>query len=266
MNKTLYKANVKANWGIWLFISLMMLMYLSISITMFNPESAEAIEGMLKFMPEGVIKAFGFSNLGTDLTGYLSNYLYGFIFITFPVIYTVLVSNKLIAKHVDSGSMAYLLTTPNTRSRIASTQAIYLISSIAAIFIFNVTIGIILSESMFKGLLDINKFIALNWITLLAIVAVGGVGFFFSCLFSDTKNSLAFGGGIPILFLVIKMVTGISDSLAWLKYLTVYTFVNIDEILTSNTYVIVSSLILLGISAVLYYASITIFNRKSLSI
>lgn len=266
MNKTLYKANIKANWGIWMFISLMMLMYMSIAITMFNPESAEAIEGMLKFMPEGMVKAFGFSNLGTDLTGYLSNYLYGFIFITFPVIYTVLVSNKLIAKHVDSGSMAYLLTTPNTRSRIASTQAIYLISSIAAIFTFNVTIGIILSESMFKGLLDINKFIALNWITFLAIVAVGGVGFFFSCLFNDTKNSLAFGGGIPILFLVIKMVTGISDSLDWLKYFTVYSFVNIEEILTSNTYVIVSSLILLGISAVLYYAAITIFNRKSLSI
>ena len=213
-----------------------------------------------------MIKAFGFQNLGTDLTGYLSNYLYGFIFITFPVIYTVIVSNKLIAKHVDSGSMAYLLTTPNTRIRIASTQAFYLISNIAVIFIFNVVIGIILCEAMFKGLLDINKFLVLNWITFLVIIVVGGIGFFFSCFFNDIKNSFAFGGGIPILFLVIKMLTGINDSLDWLRYLTIYSFINIDKIFTNNTYVISSSLILIGISVILYYASIIIFNRKSLAI
>ncbi len=266
MNKTLYKANARANWGILLFISLMMLMYMSVAITMFNPENADTIEGMLKMLPEGMIKAFGFQNLGTDLTGYLANYLYGFIFITFPVIYTAIVSNKLIAKHVDSGSMAYLLTTPNTRIKIASTQAFYLISNIAVIFIFNVIIGIILCEAMFKGLLNINKFLALNWITFLVIIVVSGIGFFFSCFFNDTKNSLAFGGGIPILFLVIKMLTGISDSLDWIRYLTIYSFINIDKILTNNTYVISSSLILIGISVILYYASIIIFNRKSLSI
>lgn len=266
MNKTLYKANVRANWGILLFITLMLLMYVSVSITMFDPDSSEAMEGMLKLMPEGMIKALGFDNLGTDLTRYLSNYLYGFIFITFPVIYTVIVSNKLIAKHVDSGSMAYLLTTPNSRVRIASTQAVFLISSIVAIFVFNVSIGIIFCESLFKGLLDINRFIALNWITFLVILAVSGIGFFFSCFFNDTRNSLAFGGGIPILFLVIKMLTGISENLAWLKYLTMYSFINIDEILTNNTYVLVSSIILIGISTVLYYAAIAIFNRKSLAI
>lgn len=266
MNKTLYKANARANWGIFLFITLMILMYMTIAITMFNPESADAIESMFKMLPEGMIKAFGFENLGTDLTGYLSNYLYGFIFITFPVIYVIIASNKLIAKHVDSGAMAYLLTTPNSRVRIASTQAIYLITNIAAIFVINVLIGIILSESMFRGLLDINGFLALNWITFLVIVTVGGIGFFFSCFFNDTRNSLAFGGGIPILFLVIKMLTGISDNLAWLKYFTLYSFVNIDEILTNNTYVLVSSLILIGLSAVLYYVAIKVFDRKSLPI
>ncbi|MCG8484270.1 MAG: ABC transporter permease subunit, partial [Clostridia bacterium] len=123
MNYTLFKATAKANWVILLMITLVILMYVSISITMFDPDNIEKMNAMLDMVPEGMLKAMGFENLGTDLTEYLSNYLYGFIFIMFPMIYCIIVSNKLIAKHVDSGSMAYLLTTPNSRVKIAVTQA-----------------------------------------------------------------------------------------------------------------------------------------------
>lgn len=266
MNKTLFKATFKANWGIGLFFTLFILMYVSISITMFDPNSADTIEGMLKMVPEGMLKAFGFDKLGTDLTGYLSNYLYGFIFLVFPMIYTVIVAYKLIAKHVDNGSMAYLLASPNTRIKIATTQAIYLVSSIAVVFIINVGIGIIISESMFSGQLDIGKFLALNLVTYLATVVVSGFAFFFSCLFNEAKNALAFSGGISFLFIAVRMLTGISEDIAWLKYFSIYSFVNIEEILSNSTYVIVSSLILLGISGVLYLAAIRVFDRRSLSV
>ncbi|MBS4539363.1 ABC transporter permease subunit [Clostridium sp. D2Q-11] len=266
MNKTLFKATLRANWLIGLFITLMLIMYTSIAITMFDPESADMVEGMLKMIPKGMIKAFGFSNLGTELTGYISSYLYGFIYIIFPVIYSVIVANKLIAKHVDSGSMAYLLTTPNSRIKIAITQAIYLASSIAIIFIINIVIGIILSESMFSGLLKIDKYLSLNLITYLVILAVSSIGFFFSCLFNETKYSLAFGGGVPLIFLVIKMLSELNTDLEWMRYMTLYSFINIDKILESSGYVILSSSIILVISLIFYILGIIIFNRKSLSI
>ena len=111
-----------------------------------NPDSAEALNTMLELLPEGMVKALGFQNMGTDLTGYLSNYLYGFIFLTFPMIYCAIMANRLIAKHVDSGSMAYLLTTPHSRVRIATTQAIYLAASVLAIMLINVGLAILMSE------------------------------------------------------------------------------------------------------------------------
>lgn len=266
MNKTLFKATFKANWGIGLFFTLFILMYVTISIVMFDPDSAETIESMLALMPEGMLKAFGFDNLGTDLTGYLAHYLYGFIFLVFPMIYTIIIGNKLIAKHVDNGSMAYILTTPNTRIRIAVTQAVYLVSSIAVIFIINVGIGIAISESMFGGHLDIGKFIALNLVTYLATMVVSGIVFLFSCLFNESRNALAFGGGIAALFLIFRMLMGISEDISWLKYFTIYSFVDIEEILSSSSYATMASLILLGISGILYFAAIIIFDRRSLSI
>ncbi|GMQ60552.1 ABC transporter permease [Vallitalea sediminicola] len=266
MNKTLFKATLKANWGIGLFFTLFILMYVTISIVMFDPDSAETIDSMLALMPEGMLKAFGFDNLGTDLTGYLAHYLYGFIFLVFPMIYTIIIGNKLIAKHVDNGSMAYILTTPNTRIKIAVTQAIYLIGSIAVIFIINVGIGIAISESMFGGHLDIGKFISLNLVTYLSTIVVSSIVYFFSCLFNESKNAIAFGGGISALFIICRMLMGISEDISWLKYFTIYSFVDIEEILSNSTYVTISSLILLGISGIFYCAAIIIFDRRSLSI
>jgi len=266
MNKTLLKATLKANWSIGLFITLILMMYLTISITMFDPESAEAIEGMMNVLPKGMAKTFGFDQLGTELTSYLGNYLYGFIFIMFPMIYTVIVAYKLIAKLIDHGSMVYLLTTPHTRVKIAITQALYLIISIAIILGFNVFVGVILSEMMFNGMLNIGRFLALNWITFLVITTMGGIGFFFSCYFEEVKTTLAFSVAVPVLFLVFKMVSGISERTEWIRFLSLYSFIDVSRILSSTSYVIVSSVILLILASLFYIAAIIVFNRRSLSI
>ncbi len=266
MNWTLFKATLRANWTIALFFTLFIMIYVVSSIGMFDPNSAEAMEAMLKMLPEGMVKAFGFQNMGTDLTGYLSNYLYGFILITFPMIYCVIMANRMIAKHVDSGSMAYLLTTPNSRTRIATTQALYLVISLAVAMTANIALAVVMSESMFPGMLEIGGFLALNWVTYLTMLVVGGIGFFCSCLFNETRFSLSIGAGLPVLFLVFRMISTLSDDISWLKYLTIFTFVNVKEILTDTSYVPPVTFILLAISSALYVSAIGIFNRRSLAI
>ena len=266
MSSTLLKATLKVNWTMALGITLFIMIYISTSISMFNPESAEFIDSMMKVMPEGLMKALGFINLGTDLTQYLANYLYGFIFLVFPFIYTSVVANRIIAKHVDSGSMAYLLATPNTRIKITLTQAIYMIVSTSAIFMVLTGIGIAMCAGMYPGMLKIGLFIVLNLVTLAATLVVSGISFFFSCLFNETRLSLAFGVGIPLLFVVFRMVHSLSEKIDWLKYLTVYTVVDIERLLSGGSYAIIATLILLGVTAVLYAAGIIIFNKKSLVI
>jgi ABC-2 type transport system permease protein len=266
MNKTLFFANIKATWGALAFIVFMLFIYVATAIAMYDPVSVEAMEDMFKILPQGMLKAFGFDNLGTNMTGYLGHYFYGFIMMVFPIIYIVIAANKLIAKHVDSGSMAYLLTTPNTRVRIGLTQAVYLLTSLAVIFIVDVGILIIMSEAMHPGLLEIGKFLMLNLVAYLALAVVCGIAFFFSCLFSDARYSLAFGAGLPVIFLVTKMVSEISEDLEWVRFLSVYSVVDIDKILENGTYAAVASLILLGVVVVLFGAAIRIFDRKSLAI
>ena len=266
MNWTLFRATTRANWTIALYVTLFIMIYVVSSISMFDPSSADALKAMLDLLPEGLVKALGFENMGTDLTGYISNYLYGFILLTFPMIYCVIMANRMIAKHVDSGSMAYLLTTPNSRVKVATTQAVFLAVSLAVIMIANIALAILLCESMFPGMLKIGPFLTLNWITYLAMLAVSGIGFFSSCIFNETRLSLSVGAGLPILFLVFNMISGLSDKIAWLKYLTVFTFVNVDKTLTDVSYAVPVTFILLAISSALYVSAIRIFNRRSLAI
>ena len=81
MNSTLFKTDLKSNWVIFTFIFGMLMIYVSTSIAMFNPDTAEAMDAMFSMLPEGMIKAFGFVGLGTNLTTYLAGYLYGFILV-----------------------------------------------------------------------------------------------------------------------------------------------------------------------------------------
>ena len=67
-------------------------------------------------MPE-IMSAFGMANTGSTLTEFLSNYLYGFLLLVFPMILEIILANKLVVKYVDIGSMAYLLSTPNSRNK-----------------------------------------------------------------------------------------------------------------------------------------------------
>jgi ABC-2 type transport system permease protein len=266
MNHILFKYNIKSNLGIFVFITAMLLLYTTISVGMFNPDNAESLEAMFNMLPEGMIKAFGFEGIGTELTQYLASYLYGFIYLLFPAIFTITASNKLIAKHVDSGSMTYLLTTPNKRIKIATTQALYLIIATFVIMAINVSVALIMSGLMFPGLLNITKYLGLNLVTFMVLYTVASIGFFFSCLFNDTRNSLAFGAGIPIVFIVLKMVAGISEDISFLKYFTLYSVVDVDKIMNDGSYVLLSSLALFLVGSLIYAGSVILFNKRSLSL
>jgi ABC-2 type transport system permease protein len=256
----------KANWQIILFITLFFMIYVVTSVAMYDPVSVEKMEQMFSLLPEGMLKAFGFDNLGTDMTGYLAHYLYGFIAIVFPLIYIAIAANKLMAKHVDSGSMAYLLTTPVTRIRIATTQAVFHFFGLFLIFFVNVGMLLILSGAMFPGLLDVGRFLALNFVTITALAVTGGIGFLFSCYFNDSKNAMALGAGIPVAFFVFKMVSEIGKELEALRFLSVFSVIQTDRILANPSFGIGAGLVLLCVAVALYSAGVIVFNRKSLAI
>lgn len=264
MNYTLFKATTKANWIIGIIFIAVMFLYLAMIISMFDPESLEGLIAMLETLPKELVAALGYDLIGEGLTPFIASYYYGFIAVMFPMIYSIIVANRLVARHVDSGSMAYLLSTPNSRLTIVTTQAIYLIVSITALFALVTALGIIISQAMFPGQLDMSGFILLNFVTLLTFYALSGISFFFSCVFDDTKYSLAFGAGVPIAFFVINMLANVGAQYAWLRNFTLFSLFNPAQIIALDPSTSVAILILSLIAVITYAGGIILFNRRNL--
>ncbi len=87
-----------------------------------------------------------------------------------------MVNHRLLATHIDKGSMAYLLSTPNSRKTVAVTQAVYSLASIALFFTLVTGMGIGVSQAMFPGELEIGTFVILNLYVIVNYFAIGGIG------------------------------------------------------------------------------------------
>lgn len=263
LSKPLLKATAKQNYIVMLIILAVLMMYFSIIISMYDPESQEALEEMLKMMPQELIAAMGFTSLGNTLLSFIASYFYGFLILLLPMIYTIIVANRSIASHVDKGSMAYLLSTPNTRSKIARTQAFFLLVTITILIAFITIIGISLSAILFPGELDVLGFILLNLGALILYYALTGIGFFASCIFNDTKNSLALGAGLPVAFLLFKMIADVGEATSFLKYFSLFTLFNPANLIQGEDFIL--SLIALAVIAIIAYgAGIHFFSKRDL--
>lgn len=264
MSYPLLKATVKANWIITLIFVVLLCMYMGSIISLYNPNSTQAMEETLKLLPEGLAKVMGIGSMPTDLVGFLGNYFYGMLVFMIPLIYVSIMGNRLITKHVDNGSMAYLLSTPNNRVKIAFTQGLYFLASITVLFIFltGVTIGI--CQSLYPNMLDIPAFVILNTCALLLTCAISSICYFFSCLFSEVKYSLAFGAGVPVMFFMLNMIGGVKEELDWLASLSLYRLFRATEIISGTSDVLRICLIFILITLGLYTAGIYVFKKKNL--
>lgn len=256
---------LKKNSTLFVIFFYVLVMYLGVMISMFNPKDMTSITDMLKLFPEDMMKALGFSGMVTDLTGYLASWLYGLLMLGLPMVYCIILANRLVAKPVDNGSFAYILSTPNSRTKIIITQGIYALASVALLFALIFGVGVAVCAIVFPGTLDVGAFLSLNITTMLVNMTVMMISFFFSCVCGSAKMSMGFGAGIPIMFLLMNMLGGVSQNIDILKRVSIYGFYDPLK-LVKGADILGTDLIYIGISAVLFISAALIFKKKRLAL
>lgn len=263
MSVTLFKLNVKNNAVLLLIFCLVMCMYLGEIMYMFDPNSSKAMTDMMDMMPPELVSAFGYDNIGSDLTGFIAGFYYGFLVFAFPMVYYIILSNRLVCKMVDSGAFCYLLQTPVSRKKIIVTQGFYLLGSIAVLFSIVYIVGIYAAGALFPGLLNVPAFTRLHVSAALITMALAMVCFFYSCLFNESKLSLAFGTSIPLAFLLLQMIGGVSEDADLFKDLSLFSLLDATAIVENGSTTGINILFLAMIS-LLFAASVLVFDKKRL--
>lgn len=266
MSWALFKADIKANRTIWIIMTIIFFLYFAIMVSMYDPGGLEAWEDMLAMMPEGFLRAVGWDMMESSLLAVLGTTMYGFLIYLFPMVISIVVNHRLMAAHIDKGSMAYLLSTPNSRVKIATTQAAFSLASATVFFTLAAILGTVISQAMFPGELEIGRFILLNFYALLLYYAIGGIGFFASCIAGESMHSLGLGIGLPGAFLVLQMLGNSTDKLSWIGNLSLFSLFSSERLIEGSSFVWFAMIALAVLAAALYAGGVAAFKRRDLHI
>lgn len=259
----LLKREIKSNFKVFLIIAAVASMYISVMVSMFEPGLGEMLAEFEKAMP-GLMSAAGMTNPGTTLQSFLKTYLYGFFMFVLPMIYELFTANKLVAGYVDRGSMASILSSPHSRRKVIRTQGFFLTASVCLMIFYITALGIVCSEMMFPGDLEIAEFLRLNAGLLCLHVCISGFFFFMSCICNDTRRSTGIGVGVFLGFYLIQMLSNMGDKLENLKYATVFTLFDGDALLKGESRAVAMSGILLLIGILLFELGKYRFQKRDL--
>lgn len=260
------KSLVKRNgWIMCLFIGIIML-YSMVMIAMYHPSSLDALNAMFEVLPDDFMRALGFSQVFHNLEGYLASWLYGLIMTAFPLVYCIIMGNRLVVNEVEDGAMALLLATSVSRVKVIVTKAFFALGSVIlmqmVVFGLNTLCSILMVG---KNALNVEIFFKLNLTVMLVNMCAMAIVFFFSSLFNEKKYSLLCGCGVTVIFLLMDMMSNVSSDIEFLKDFTIYGWYDPVGI-TNGHPVWMVHLILLGIIGCLMVASVFVFRKKQMPI
>ncbi|MDR1939761.1 MAG: ABC transporter permease [Clostridiales bacterium] len=264
-NATLFKSGIKGGIKTLALFCAVLTMYYLIIVQMFDPALGKMVQELAAAMPE-LMAIFGMNLNSATLTGFLASYLYGFIIIMFPMIFSILSVNRLIVRHVDGGSLVFLVAAPIKRRDVAFTQMTVILSGLLALTLYVSVLGIVASEISFPGELETGKFILLNLGALALHMFIAGICFLSACIFNETKYSVGIGAGIPVLGFIIQMLSNSGEKLEGFKYATFFSLFSTDGLIAMRPNAVWGMVALFFCAIALFISAIAVFTKKDLHI
>lgn len=236
MSGTLLKQTIKQNIVLWLVLT-----------------------GIQVLMIAGVASAG--TNLQQTALAYY-NLLPGLI----SAIYVIITGNKLLAAQVDKGTMAYVLSTPVKRSKVAATQAIFFIGSLFVMFALT-SCSHIISHYIGAGSItasEVGHILLLNLGLFCLNLAFSGICYLASALFNLSKYAIAVGGGIVGAMLLMSIMGMFGSNFAWMRNFTFVTLYDIQSVLANQAEFVWKFAVLAVVGVVMYFIGSAAFAKRDL--
>ncbi|MBB6671985.1 ABC transporter permease subunit [Cohnella nanjingensis] len=267
MNAALYRRMLKVNMkgfmnyaiGSAFYILLMFWLYPGIA------QNAKAIDDLVASMPKGVGSAFGLNGFGTA-EAFISGEYYGLILVLILAVVCVQLSTQLMAKLVDQGAMAYLLSAPTTRGKVAFTQAAVLTTGLFLILAVTTLAGFAGDAWFLRRdyAFDTAGFIRLNTAAFLLFFAVAGIAFLVSALSNDEKKARGISGLITFGFFSLDLIGKFSDKIDWMRNISLFSLYRPGEVVNGEGDMVAAFIVLAAIGLVAFGLAIALFRKRDL--
>lgn len=265
ISKPLLSQSIKSNFLLWLILSLgsaaiFIIINLVVgtktiftSINIGKVQTYVSDENMSWLQILGLLDAMGFNlsriqvMASIDMNSVMNDLVFKIAGVLLPMIYVMIVCNKLVASQVSDGSMAYILSTPTNRKKVVRTQYVFMVASLVAMYLV-ITIGAFASGSIAYYItrprnLNFGAFALRTFLycfgSFIAMFGLTGVCFGASCWFNKSNKSVAVGGGACVLAFLccilglfgnkvfVSVGVGVS-AMNVFNYLTIYSLVDTE--------------------------------------
>lgn len=254
---------LKANGRLLLLFMALVTLYTSIITLMYDPSIGQGMNELAQSMPD-LFAAFGMKDPGSTLLEFLINYLYGFILILIPFLFSVLLSYNLIARYIDKGSMAYLLNGNFGRKKIIGTQIIVYILEQFLLIGYATILVLLCSRFLVDGNIEVDRFLCLNIGLFCLHLFLGSICMVLACTFNEIRYSVGLGAGMGLVFLLIQMLSDVNDEYEFLNYLTPLRLFSPDQLIHYEMTGYLYILILFVVGVCLMLLAKTIFSKRDL--
>lgn len=267
MSLTIFRHTLRHNYKFLLIFGGVLGFYLFMIISLIDPADMKQVQELFGSM-ESYMDAFGISigDMTTPLR-YTASVFFSLLVMAFTMVFYVIQSTRLIAKPVEDTSLSYLLSTPVTRTKLVVTKALYLIFSMAVLFLVILGVGSLCLMSFEDFPLDFGAYLNLVGITFFLCTAIAMLSFFLSVAFCSTKLGIWLATGVPIALLFLSMLGGVGgEKTQWLQKVTPFGWLDGVGIVSGTVDTGWMYLALAGAIIVLFAASVVVFGRKRLPI
>jgi len=206
----------------------------------------------------------------------LDSMYYKIVGMLIAIVYIIMVSVSLISTQVETGSMAYILSSGTKRKTIAFTQSIFLITSTLFLFIFTTIVAVVcyMIKTPVASEITIEKILYFGASTFSVAFAFCGINFLSSSIFNRSRQAMAIGGGITVLSLICTILGMFGsqsmpsmmriDVLNYFNYFSIISLFDGTSIIDGTWTFLWKMAILFGIGVIGFIIGSKVFTKKDL--
>ncbi len=199
---------------------------------------SEGVMGELPASVKSALEEMGGMNTYGIIVGVIA---FGLAGLLIPMVYSILLAKSLVAEKVETGSLAFTLSTPTTRGSFIFTQACYLLFSEVIMALSLLAASLLTREfGIWGGSQDIAESLPVKDICLYALgnfsvaLAISGINFLTSSHFNKTSESIGVGGGLSIFFFICSILglfaTNAIPATVRITSMNVFNYMTIDSL------------------------------------
>lgn len=240
---------------LWMYIAL---------FPSFKDQSA-SLEQLIKNYPESFMKAFNFDIKSFNtIEGFLSTEQYSFVWPLIVAFMMIGFAGAALAGEIEKGTIELLLSQPISRAKLFIGRYLAGLFMLLIFVFFSVFAATPLSAAYGIDFLAPN-FTKLAVLALIFGLAIFGIAYMLSSIFSDKGKVFFISGVILVIMYVLNILSSIKDSLADLKYASFFYYFNPSKALVYNEIDRWAYLVFLGIALASFVLGLIIFTKRDIA-